>query len=208
MAKRKKADGDASTSRKGTRKNARQPRSDKGNASRNALPASVSASNPDRQREASRRLDSERRFQTNLSEEDRQKQRDQSSRIERESSKADDKKRAQTLSEKQREDGDALTRDQLGVTGQVDHAILNHRRAEHAHNGGGPKARIEGPAPVRLKALQSDEQVLETLRLETKADNLYFMRREERESDEPRPWVIDAINARLREVQGDPILPE
>lgn len=202
MAKRASKSKAGSAGASKTRQSAKEA-----NASRNALPASTSTGNPDRTREVQRRQSSQAAFQTNLDEEARQKDLEQSSRIERESSKGDGK-RARTLSEQQIADGKGLNEKNIEARGNIDHAIVNHMRGEHEHGIGSPTARIEGPAPIRLANVKSDEQILEILRHEVKADNLYFMRREERESDEPRQHIIDAINARLREVQGDPILPE
>jgi len=95
-----------------------------------------------------------------------------------------------------------------GVFGQVDHAQVNHTRAEHPHTVGGPSAHIEGPSPRRISDVDDEADVMEQIRLENKADNLYLMRRQERASEKPREYVIQSINARLVEVQGAPILPE
>lgn len=94
------------------------------------------------------------------------------------------------------------------VASGIDHAAFNHPRSEHEHRPGEARGSVEGPAPMRLSEAADDNTILETIRKENKADALYFMRRQERESENPREWVIDSLNARLVEVQGAPILPE
>ena len=87
----------------------------------------------------------------------------------------------------------------------IEHGSTNHPRSEHQHRPEGVRASTEGPAP-RPASLAGDlSTLLEQLRNETKADNLYYLRAREREQAEPREDVIDAINQRLREVQGEPI---
>lgn len=192
------------TKAKGARKGVRARASRDEVARRNALPASVSEANPDRRRELTRAASSRRRFQSNLTEEQHQEAERTSSRVARQLSKGE---RAKSFDEVQRKP------DQPALAGNVDHAILNHPRSEHEHRVGDAGAHIEGPAPRSLTekvngTQRSDESILEQLRIETKADNLYLLRRQERESENPRDYLIKAINERLREVQGDPILPE
>jgi len=207
MAKRSKGDNTATLERpKANGRRSKRVNGQKGNADRNALPASVATGNPDRQREQSRRQLSDNRFRTNLSEEDRQKEAAKLSRVDRESSKANGdspKHRAKTVDEFH----DQQVPDPA-PTSVIDHGIKNHGREEHNHVPAGANSHVEGPAPRRISKIQDDDLILETLRLETKADNLYLMRREEREADKPRDYVIDAINQRLKEVQGEPILDE
>lgn len=95
-----------------------------------------------------------------------------------------------------------------GVTSVMDHAALNHPREEHLHRPNDPGASVEGPSPRDPRLVEDMSVLMEQIRTETKADNLYLMRRKERNSKEPREHLIDAINARLREVQGEPILDE
>lgn len=94
------------------------------------------------------------------------------------------------------------------VTAVMDHGALLHPREEHLHRPGEAETRTEGPTPRDPRLVEDENALLEQIRAETKADNLYFMRRRERASAEPRESVIDSINQRLREVQGEPILDE
>lgn len=87
----------------------------------------------------------------------------------------------------------------------IEHGATAHPRSEHEHRPGGTRATVEGPAPRHPRLAVDDNALLEQIRLENKADSLYYIRQKEREAPEPRDSVIDAINARLREVQGEPI---
>jgi hypothetical protein len=115
--------------------------------------------------------------------------------------------RAATVDEIRKEQG-KVDVERVTAHGQIDHAALNHPREEHEHRVANlTRARVEAPTPRDITKITDQEQIAEMLRLETKADNLYFWRDEqERKAEKPRQPVIDAINARLREVQGDPIL--
>jgi hypothetical protein len=95
--------------------------------------------------------------------------------------------------------------DKIGVTSNIDHGALNHPRSESPHVVGEGRAAVEGPVPMHPRLIDDPAVLLEQLRLETKADNLYLQRQRERDSDEPRQHVIEAINQRLREVQGEPL---
>jgi hypothetical protein len=176
----------------------------------NALPPSVAEGNPDRQRELSREQTSLNKFRTPTTDKEAEARAEKSSRAQQSSAKTKGKGKAAA------EQGRTKSLDELqgpipkaSFTSQIDHALVNHPRSEHDHRPGAAAATVEGPAPKRIADETDDKLILEQLRLETKADNLYWLRRQERERDDgARQHVIDAINLRLREVQGDPILPE
>lgn len=170
-------------------------------ARRNLLPASQSSNSADKRSDEARLARSAQRFPGDPKDKAAAK-RTASTSGEAESKGKKEPARAKSLDDVQGEQPKAA------VFGQVDHAQANHTRAEHEHTVADNATRVEGPAPRRLSDAASEADVLEQIRLETKADNLYFLRRQERGSDAPREHVIASINARLLEVQGAPILPE
>lgn len=181
-----------------------------GKAAKNApKPASTLPSNPDRQRELQREQNSFQKFPSpELQKADEKRREAEAKEASKSEGRESSKGRTKSLDEVQAENEKATVKS-AQATGQIDHAILNHPRSEHEHRVGAAAAHVEGPAPRRVDQIDDEAVILEQLRLEVHADNLYLMRRQERErEDGARQHVIDAINARLVEVQGAPILPE
>lgn len=171
-------------------------------------PASVSENNPDRQRELQREQNSFSKFPSPELQKADEARREKAAKASKSDEHASSKHRTKSLDEVQAENEKATVKSASAV-GQIDHAALNHPRSEHEHRVGAAAAHVEGPAPRRVDKIEDESVILEQLRLESHADNLYLMRRQERErEDGAREHVIDAINARLVEVQGAPILPE